>query len=49
MSVPWREENVGVRNGGLFSFFSFFFLKTYQEAPNRQTDWKGEQIFTCTA
>lgn len=43
-----RGKCGGEKWGAVFLLL-FLFLKTYQEAPNRQTDWKGEQIFTCTA
>lgn len=46
-----RGKCGGEKWGAVFRllFLLFLYLKTYQEAPNRQTDWKGAQIFTCTA
>lgn len=44
-----RGKCGGEKWGGAVFLLLFLFLKTYQEAPNRQTNWKGAQIFTCTA
>ena len=43
MSVPWREENVGVRKGGLFSFFSFFFKRPTKRLLIARPTGKGSK------